>query len=50
MLAEKCEEVAAQAAAVAQSIEASPTEVPNTLLLEALERKCKELETACGNG
>jgi len=38
--------VNAQAKAVADNVQAAPTSVPNVLLLESLESKCKALEAA----
>jgi hypothetical protein len=42
--------VIAQAKAVADNVQAAPTEVPNILLLESLEHKCKQLEGAIRRG
>jgi len=49
MILEKANAVSKQATVVANAVQAAPTAVPNVALLEELERKCKALETACGN-
>lgn len=41
--------VSTAATDVANAVKAAPTSAPSELLLKALENKCKELESACGN-